>query len=291
MDVGMNLPVMVPGLDRARTLAWCRRIDDGPWSSIAAGERIAFPNPEILVTLATAAAVTDRVRIVSNVVVAPMHDPVWLAKQTATLDVLSGGRLTVGVGVGGREEDYRAVGADWDTPRLRRLEQAVARMRAIWAGERSHEEALRPVEPFPVQPGGPPVLAGSLGPVSIRRAARWADGLIGFSFGLGDDVPAAFDAARAAWREAGRERPPRLVTGCFFALGTDPDDQMETFLRRYLNFLGPAAEHAIPVATVRGPAALRDAVARARDAGADELLLTPSTRDPDEVERAAEIVF
>lgn len=292
MDIGMNLPVMAPGLDRELTLAWCRAIDEGPWSSLALGERINFPNPDMIALVSAAAVATERVRLVTNVAVPHLHHPVMLAKQLATVDVLSGGRLAVGLGVGGREEDYLAVDADWDQPRVARLEQHANRLREIWSGTRAHPEALRPVEPFPVQAGGPPLLAGALGPRSIARAARWADGLVGFSFGLAEaEVRAAFDLTRQAWADAGRDAPPRLVTGCFVALGPDADEQMETFLRRYLNFLGPAAEHAIPVATVRSPEALRQAVATAETLGADEVLLTPTTVDPAEVERATSALF
>ena len=291
MDVGINLPVMAPGLDRARVLEWCARVDAGPWSSLAAGDRVSFPNPELHTLLAAAAVLTERVRLVTNVTVLPIHHPVELAKQLATVDVLSDGRLTVGVGVGGRQEDYLALDADWDAPKLARLEDGVARLRATWAGEHAHPDALRPVEPFPVQ-SPVPVLAGALGPRSIARAARWADGLLSFSFGLAAaEVAGALDAMREAWAEAGRDGAPRLVTGAFVAVGDDPDAQMETFLRRYLNFLGPAAEHALPVASLRSPAALRAALARVRDLGADEVLLTPTTVDADEVDRLADAVF
>src|SRR5690606_14580257 len=104
MKVGMNLPVMVPGLTRDLVREWCRRVDAGPFSSIAAGERIAFPNPEIMVTLSAAAAWTERVDVGFHVLVPPMHEAVLLAKQVATLDVLSGGRVCLGVGVGARHE-------------------------------------------------------------------------------------------------------------------------------------------------------------------------------------------
>ena len=135
MKIGMNLPVMVPGLDRDLILEWSRRVDAGPYASLAAGERITFPNPEMMVTLAAAAAVTERVRLAFNVLVLPMHSAVLIAKQVATLDVISAGRVTLGVGVGGREEDYRAVGVVCDEKRLGRLEEQVGLMRRAWAGE------------------------------------------------------------------------------------------------------------------------------------------------------------
>ena len=101
MEIGITLPSFVRGADRAAILEWCRRVDEGPFSSVSVGERIAYPSHELVTTLAFAAAATERVRIVSTVAVLPIHDPVRFAKQMATVDVLSGGRLTVGVGVGG----------------------------------------------------------------------------------------------------------------------------------------------------------------------------------------------
>ncbi len=291
MDVGMNLPVMVPGLDRATIEAWCRKIDEGPFSSVAVGERINFPNPELTVTIAAAAAFTRRVRVVYNVLVLPLHDEVMAAKQIATLDVLSEGRVSVAVGVGGREEDYLAVGATWDKKRLTRLEQKVARMRRIWSGEKAYEGALRPVEPFPVQKGGPEMLAGALFHPSIVRAAKWADGISGFSFSFSHaEVSSAFEAARSAWKEAGRERPPRLVTGFWFSLDPDGEAVMDDYLRRYLNFLGGAVDFVVPTVKTTSAQALKDALARARDLGADEVLLAPASKDPAILDRVADLI-
>lgn len=291
MEIGVNLPVMVPGLDRATLEAWCRGIDGGPFSTLAVGERINFPNTEITVSLAAAAAWTTRVRLLYNVLVLPMHPEVLAAKQIATLDVLSGGRVVVGVGVGGREEDYTAVGATWDRTRMRRLERQVARMRRVWAGETVVPGALRPVEPLPLQAGGPPLLAGSIFPPSIARAARWADGLCGFSFTLAsDELAFAFDTARAAWRTAGRATPPRLVTGAFVALGPDARAQMDAYLAGYLNFMGPAARGVIRLVPTVGAPAVREAVVRARDAGADELIVAPTTADVTELARLRDVL-
>jgi alkanesulfonate monooxygenase SsuD/methylene tetrahydromethanopterin reductase-like flavin-dependent oxidoreductase (luciferase family) len=292
MKIGMNLPVMVPGLGRDGVLEWCRRIDAGPYSSLAAGERITFPNPELMVTMGAAAAVTERVGLALNVVVLPMHSAVMIAKQVATLDVLSGGRMSLGVGVGAREEDYLAVGAPFDSKRLRRMEHQVAVIRRAWAGERIMERALRPVEPRPAQQEGPEILAGSLQADSIRRAARWADGICGFSFGPSpEEVDASFNVARAAWTGAGRTRPPRLVTGCWFALGTGARQQIDQYLQRYLNFAGPdAARHVAATVQTTSPSALRSIVRSLADLGTDELLLVPTTADPEEVDRVADIL-
>lgn len=291
MQVGLNLPVMVPGLDRARILEWSRRIDRGPFSSLAAGERITFPNPEILVTLSAAAAVTERVKIALTVLVLPLHATAVVAKQIATLDVVSGGRVVLGVGAGARREDYAAAEAEYEIARLARLEVQVRELRRIWAGENRVPGALRPVEPFPLQPSGPPILAGSLSERSIRCAARWADGLAGFSFGPSiAEIDGAFEHARGAWRELGRPAP-QLTTSFWYALGPDARAQLDAYLRRYLNFMGAdVAENLLPLVTTTSAQALRDALRALRDLGTDEVILVPTTHEPDEVDRVAEIV-
>lgn len=287
----MNLPVMVPGLDRRTVLEWCRRIDGGPYSTLAAGERITFPNPEVMVTLAVAAAATERVKLAFTVLVLPLHHgTALLAKQVATLDVLSGGRVVLGVGVGARQEDYRAAEAPFDARRLRRMERQIALLKRAWSGEQVVEGALRPVEPLPLQPGGPELWAGALAPDSIRRAAAWADGIAGFSFGPSpDEVAFAWETARQAWRAAGRPRPPRLVASCWFALGRRPRAQLDEYLLRYLDFMGAdAARRLAPTVRTDSPAALRRVVAELAALGTDELLLVPTTADPDELERVAD---
>src|SRR5689334_21980342 len=122
----MTMPVMEPDLDAATLKAWATTIDDGPFSSLCWGERICFDNPETLTLLGALSAWTDRVRLVTTVIVPQLHDPVMLAKALATGDMLSGGRLTVGFGVGGRHEDYHAVSADPATQTMRGMAERVA---------------------------------------------------------------------------------------------------------------------------------------------------------------------
>jgi alkanesulfonate monooxygenase SsuD/methylene tetrahydromethanopterin reductase-like flavin-dependent oxidoreductase (luciferase family) len=292
MKIGMNLPVMVPGLDRDRILEWSRRIDAGPFSSLAIGERITFPNPEIMVTVSAAAAVTQRVKLALTVIVLPMHSAALMAKQIATLDVVSGGRVVLGVGVGAREEDYRAAEASFDAKRLGRMERQVALMRRAWAGENVVAGARRPIEPFPVQKGGPEILAGSLFPQSIRRAARWADGICGFSFGpSAEEIDNAFGIAREAWKKAGRQQPPRLVTSFWFALGPQARAQMDEYLLRYLNFMGDdVARQLAPTVKATSAQALKDSVRMLADLGTDELILVPTTADVDELQRVEDVI-
>ncbi len=286
----MTLPVMEPGLDRGRIREWCRRVDAGPFSSLAFGERIAFDNPELLTTMAACAAWTERVRLTMTVVVGTLHDPVLLAKQLATIDVLSGGRLVVGVGIGGREEDYRAVSRDLAHRRMDALADSVASWRGVWSGERVVDGAASPTGPSPARPGGPPILAGALGPRAARHAAAWADGLCGFSWGPSvDEVAAGFEGFRKAWSDAGRDGEPVLSTGFWYALGPGAREQLTGHLRRYLNWLDPAeVESLLPGTGFAGSAeqlrALLDAL---EGTGCQEAMLVPTSADPDEVDRAA----
>src|SRR4051812_17728080 len=128
MRLGMTLPVMEPGLDAVVLEEWSRAVDDGPFSSLCFGERMAFDNPETLTLLGAVSAWTSRVRLGTTVGGPQLHEPVHLAKSLATADLLSGGRLTVGVGVGGRDEDYRSVGADLASQTMDEMAARVATM-------------------------------------------------------------------------------------------------------------------------------------------------------------------
>lgn len=297
MDVGMTLPVMEPDLwdHGPETLeAWARATDEGPFASLCFGERMAFDNPETLTLLGAVAAWTSRVRLVTTVVVPQLHDPVLLAKSLATADQLSRGRLTVGFGVGGRDEDYRAVGADPATQTMRGMAERVAVMQRVWRGDQV-TEAMRPVGPPPVQDGGPELLVGTMGPKTIRSAAAWADGLAGVTLDLDPvAVGGLFDLARSAWAEGGR-RTPRLTTSFWFALDDGDGSaraQVHRHLRHYMNWITVELVDAMaPTAGFAGtPAQLAQILRRFADIGADEVHLIPTGSDVDQVRRVAELL-
>ncbi|WP_227464505.1 LLM class flavin-dependent oxidoreductase [Nocardioides lijunqiniae] len=297
MHVGMTLPVMEPDLwERgARTLEdWAHAIDEGPFASLCFGERMAFDNPETLTLLGAVASWTSRVRLATTVIVPQLHDPVWLAKALATGDRLCEGRLTVGLGVGGREEDYRAAGADPATQTMRGMAERVAVMRRVWSGE-DVTGATRPVGPPPAQPGGPELLVGTMGPRTIRHSAAWADGLAGVTLDLDTAaVSGLFDQARAAWAEAARPEP-RLTTSFWFALDDGDGSartQVHRHLRHYMNWLPVSLVDAMaPTTGFAGTLAeLRDTLRRFEDTGADEVHLIPTGSDVSQVERVAELL-
>ncbi|MGH2617478.1 MAG: LLM class flavin-dependent oxidoreductase, partial [Thermomicrobiales bacterium] len=201
MDIGIGLPAAIPGTKADDILEWARRADAGPFSSLNIIDRLVYSNYDPLITLAVVAGVTRRIRLMPSVLLAPFRSAAILAAEVASLDALSGGRVTLGLGVGGREDDFRAAGASFQD-RGRRFEEQLETMKRIWSGQPVAAD-IGPIGPPPAQEGGPPILIGGLSPAAVRRVGRWGDGY----FGTGADPATArqfYDIADAAWREAGR---------------------------------------------------------------------------------------
>ncbi|MEO6126510.1 MAG: LLM class flavin-dependent oxidoreductase [Ilumatobacteraceae bacterium] len=292
MDIGIALPQMAVGLNRDRVEAWCRGTDEGPYSSISAGERITFHNLEGITLCSAAAMATERVRVFLNVAVAPWHAPAMLAKQLSTIDVLSDGRVDVAVGVGGREQDYQALGAVFER-RHSRVDSTVAELRRLWEGGLAGDG--QPIGPAPVQVGGPPILCSGMGPKSLARAAAWADGVSGFAVtGNPKDADRTFRAAEQAWTAAARLTAPRLVTGVFVALGeTESAGQevLEAFATRYLSVFGDeVATMMARSMSVYSPDRLRSTIDAMAATGCDELILVPADSDPTLLDRISAVV-
>jgi alkanesulfonate monooxygenase SsuD/methylene tetrahydromethanopterin reductase-like flavin-dependent oxidoreductase (luciferase family) len=293
MQIGMTMPVMEPDLDAGLLRQWAQGVDEGPFSSLCWGERIAFDNPEALTLLGALAAWTNRVPLITTVVVPQLHDPILLAKSLATGDMLCGGRLTVGIGVGGRHEDYLAVGADPSTQTMREMARRVAIMKQVWSGEKITDSVL-PVGPVPVQQGGPRLLVGTIGPRTLRHAAGWADGLAGITLDL--DVAKQdelFEVGRTAWAQAGKP-PPHLATSFWFALG-DPEQartQIHRHLRHYMNWIPVEIVDAMAPATgwAGTEEQLADVLRAFASVGTSEVHLIPTSSDLDQLRRVADVV-
>src|SRR4051794_33010970 len=289
IEIGMTMPTMLHH-DRNDVLQWCRAIDEGPWSTLAVPERITYTSHSQIPELAAASVLTERVRLCTTIIILPAHPAGMMAKHLATIDRMCDGRLTVGVGVGGREHDYRAIDGRFDH-RWQRMDDQIATMRRIWAGEAPFEGA-DPVGPPPVQPGGPPLVAGVMGPKALARAAKWAVGVDDATAILGVDVDAlaaARQRVRDAWKDAGRSEEPHFSTSVWYALGPDARDQLKAYVYEYLKIFDDGyARMAGDQAACFTPEALREAVAGAAEAGCDELFLVPTTADPAELLRTRE---
>ncbi|MGW7249546.1 LLM class flavin-dependent oxidoreductase [Streptomyces decoyicus] len=283
MSVGLGLPIGDP----AQLLSWARRAEATPFTTIALLDRLVFGNPEPLITLATLAGATSRIRLQTEVLLAPLHRTTLLAKQAATLDLLSGSRFTLGIGIGGRDDDYLAAGVDLRT-RGRRLDRQLATMRRIWSGEPLSED-VGPIGPAPARPGGPEVLFGGFVPAVMERVARWGDGFLGAALPA-PAMDGLFREVEAAWSRAGRTGRPRLLAQVNVALGPEPTlDRAREELRAYYQ---PSSytDHVVKGLLTTG-AQIREAVAAFRAIGADEVMLYCWSPDPDQVERLADVVF
>jgi alkanesulfonate monooxygenase SsuD/methylene tetrahydromethanopterin reductase-like flavin-dependent oxidoreductase (luciferase family) len=277
MEVGVGLPTTTPRADGRRVLDWARRAEDGPFASLGVLDRMVYPSVEPFAALSAAAAVTTRVRLVTMVVIGPLRNTVLLAKQAASLDVLSDGRLTLGLAIGARTDDYQALGVD-QRGRGRRLGEQLAELRSVW------EKAE--VGPEPVQPGGPPLLAGGLSGEAFARMARTADGYV-----HGGGPPRAFAGAAAkawaAWRDLERPGRPQLWGQGYFALGDA--EAGDAYLRDYYAFTGPFAAR-IAAGNLTSGQAVRDFVRGYAEAGCDHLVLLPTVSDPAQLDRLADVL-
>lgn len=279
MKIGITLPAMSQPYTRESTIQWAQMADQAQFSSIGSGERITFRNPELWTTLAAIAAVTNRARVLASVAVVPAHPTVLVAKQAATIDVLSNGRFTLGVGVGIRPHDFQALDALFDR-RLARLDKQVAELRSLWQGDVPFEGA-DPVGPECIQPGGPPIYASALGPKSLARASCWADGVLAFSpAGVPAEIADAAQSARNAWAQADRPEP-RLASGCFYTLGVPyAENTLKQFVREYAAVFGEAiADHLANSMTNFEPDALRRTLDAAEQCGLEEFILVPASSD------------
>jgi alkanesulfonate monooxygenase SsuD/methylene tetrahydromethanopterin reductase-like flavin-dependent oxidoreductase (luciferase family) len=265
--IGVGLPTRSRDGADAAFLEWARRADAGPFSSVAVTDRVVQDLVEPLVALAAAAAVTTRVRLVTSIVLAPTRETTLLARQAASLDVISGGRLVLGVGLGVRETDYAATGQRFDQ-RGRRLDAQLTELRRIWSADNDR------IGPRPHRAGGPEVLIGGYVSAVARRIASWGDGFM---------APGGGD-----WRDAGRAGQPRWVGATYFALGPRADAHADAYIAENYAFDRALAERrrrTLPTT----PEAVRAAIARQADLGVDELILRPCTPDLEHLDRLEEL--
>src|SRR3954462_4134091 len=133
MEVGIGLPNAVQGVDRAGIVEWAIRAERLGFSTLGTIDRVVYGNYESLISLAAAAAVTERIRLMTDILIAPLRPATLLAKQAATIDQISNGRLTLGLAVGGRPDDYEAAGVDFHS-RGKIFDAQLEQMGRVWRG-------------------------------------------------------------------------------------------------------------------------------------------------------------
>jgi alkanesulfonate monooxygenase SsuD/methylene tetrahydromethanopterin reductase-like flavin-dependent oxidoreductase (luciferase family) len=285
MEVGIGLPTTIPGIEREELLEWARRAEARGFSSLGTLDRLVYANYEPLIALAAAAAVTERIRLTTAILIAPYRaNGALVAKQAATLDHLSNGRLVLGAAVGGREDDYEASGVDFRT-RGKRFDEMLEQWQRIWAGETfGTAGAIGPQPPK----GRPTLIIGGAADAAFERAAKYGDGWI-MGGGAPDQLRAGAERLRAAWQAAGREGTPRTMALAYFALGDDAQQAADRYLHDYYAFLGDVADMIVSSAATDADT-VNQYVQAFSDAGCDELILFPCSRDPDQVDLLADAI-
>ena len=282
MKIGIGLPAAVPDVDATTIGEWAASAERSGFASVGVIDRLVYDNLEPLTALAAAAARTERIELLTTVLnVGWRANPVLMAKQMASVDLLSGGRLTAGLGLGGWPEDFAASGvpASGAGPRLR---ETLATMRRVWAGSVRGQGG--PTRRLPE--GRPALLFGGLVPAAHRRAATEGQGWVAPLMGqqiLEDGVA----AVRQAWASAGRSGAPRVATGRYVSLGPRAGAVADEYLRHYYGDEGFSVPRAD---TLTSPAEVRDELDRLAKAGVTDLVLYPCSSDLGQVGLVAEAV-
>jgi alkanesulfonate monooxygenase SsuD/methylene tetrahydromethanopterin reductase-like flavin-dependent oxidoreductase (luciferase family) len=278
VKVGIGLPLAVPGRDAAATVRWAAESERLGFHSLGSIDRLVFDNLEPLVALAAAAAVTERVGLVTAVLnVGWRNNATLLAKQLATLDQISGGRLTAGMALGAWPDDYEVSGAPF-AGRGKGFEQALSAMRRVWDGGVTSVSGPMPK----LSEGRPEVLLGGFVPVSYERVARLADGWVAPSFSQ-DIMVAGIAAVREEWAKAGRSGAPRFLTERYFSLGSDAAAQRDHYVSAYYGDSAGEYFDTIRADSIIDDSQLRSQLTVLAEAGIDEVVLLPCSDSLDQI--------
>lgn len=277
MDVGIGLPNAVPGTRGDQLTEWARRADGRGFSNLGTLDRLVYGNYEPLVALAAAAAVTERIGLSTSVLLGPLRENASsVAKQALSIHALSGGRMTLGIGLGGRDDDYEMAEVAMDE-RGAAIDGMLSKIRETW----DHELV------GPDVPDYPTLLVGGSVDASFARAAKYGDGWIGA--GAPPEVFAeGAEKVKAQWSAAGREDQPRLATLAYYSLGEDAEAYAQRYLTDYYAWLGEETANFIADSAAKDAETVQGYLQAFESAGCDELILFPCNPDPEQVDMLAE---
>ena len=287
MRIALGLPSRVPAASGELMLEWATRADHGPFSSVVVTDRVVSQALEPLSVLAMAAGATQRIRLMTSVVIGPTRETTLLARQAATIDVISNGRLTLGIGIGVRENDYLATGLDFHR-RGRRIEEQLPILRRLWAGE---------------------ALSNEMGPIGPRIDAAQPGQSCSSAATCRRSCGASPSGATATWRPVAASRKAcSRCGGRSSKLGSKRDarasragsapvtlrwDRMPWIMRRTTSVHNYGYNPELAAKRLRtlpaSRAAVEESIKRQADMGVDEFILRPCAEDLDQMERLAEV--
>jgi alkanesulfonate monooxygenase SsuD/methylene tetrahydromethanopterin reductase-like flavin-dependent oxidoreductase (luciferase family) len=281
MRIGVGLPNTIPGTPGPRLTEWAKEAEQLGFSTLATIGRLVYPAYDEFLALTAAAAVTDRIGLLSNVTIGPTYDRALLAKLAANVDQVSEGRFVLGLATGWRDEDYVVGGKQW-AGRGKRMDADVEYMQAAWRGELV-EGATKRLTPPPTNGDSVPLAFGGTVPRAFERAAEYG---IGWTAGgaAPDDVTNLNEQVRAAWTAAGREGDPRLWSLAYYSLGEGSLETATAYLGDYYGDMGVGMAGMIP----RDAESIRGTVAAYAATGSDEFIFDPVSSDMAQLELLAE---
>jgi alkanesulfonate monooxygenase SsuD/methylene tetrahydromethanopterin reductase-like flavin-dependent oxidoreductase (luciferase family) len=284
MDIGIGLPNAVAGTSGQDLLNWSRAAEEAGFSTLGTIDRIVYPNFEPLTALSAAAAVTDRIRLATTVLLGPLREnAAEVAKQALSIDAIAGGgRFILGIGLGGREDDYAVSGVSL-SGRGAWQDRALGQIRKIWNGDGENEAKIGPRP----QGAGPTLIVGGAADAAFERAAKWGDGWI-MGGGAPDQFSEGAEKLAQAWASHGRDGEPRKMSLAYFSLGPDAEANANAYLRDYYGFLGDDLSGMIAGSAAKDADTVRGYLAAFEGAGCDELVLFPCSHEPRQVQLLAE---
>jgi probable F420-dependent oxidoreductase len=269
-------------------------LEELPIDSIWTGGHVASrnPSPEVLMSLARISAATKRVKIGTSILLLPLYPPAIVAKQTADLDRATGGRLILGVGIGGEyPQEFRACGVPIEE-RGRRTDEAIPLIRRLWTAEEiSHDGPFYPmsevkIHPAPTQTPGPPIVVAGRKDPAMRRAARLGDGWMPYLYSP-RRYASSVERVRAVAAEEGRDLDG-FGWYAFVFVNVDPDGDRareraaQTMGGNYNQDFRPLVDN---VAAAGTPSEVRSKLQDFVDAGARHFIFVPAAGegDPDAI--------
>jgi len=272
MRLGVCLPnTLMPQADRQLMLDWARHAEELGFTTLGTIDQPGYDSWDPLIALSAAAAVTNRIRLATNILQLPNRNEVLVAKQVACLDLLSSGRVDLGIAAGGRESDFEVLGASFHD-RGRRFSAQIAHMRQIWNDARQSTVDHGVTGPAPVQEPGPPLWLGGVTEKTIERAIRLGDGFIFAAVGptmMGQLTP----QVRAGAKAAGKERFTIAAVG-YAGLGDDAQEALARATKQAVRYYGQLWMPAEEMIHHGPPHKVAEDLQKYEATGIDELILS-----------------
>ena len=259
-------------------------------------DRIVYDNLEPLTVLAAAAGATQKIRLGTSVLLANLRHPSHVAKIISTLDFISNGRLTVGLGFGSRENDYKAVEIPFEHRGSRAVEQ-VQLIKRLWTEDNvTHKGRFYNVEnltvgPKPIQKPHPPIWAGGSADLALKRAGTWANGFICGSSAI-PDFPATWEKISGYAKAAGRDPNKINKAGLtFMAIDDDQNKAVKTVEDYVMRYYGRLRVDVANTSLVGAPSAIIDRIGAFLSKCLDTLIIGLADPDPRQLDLFGEKVL